>query len=493
MPSRTNSLLTDASQNLHSSARWTLFARLGSQLLSLVTMMVVARVLSPDQVGLAAVAFLVMSVLDNIADFGVLSALIQRNTLTYDDLSGAFWFLAVAGTVICLLLAVTAVPLAAAFGEPDLAGLLRVLAVTVLTLPIQATYRALLSRAMRLDTVAAAEIVSALLRSALSVLLAWYSRKPEALVYGYLAERVCQSFYLMAKSDWRPRISWKIAEGRQLLTFGLQVTASRLLWFGYVRADSFAVASLLGAAALGPYSLAYQIPNAIYQLTATSFQRVVFPLLSARHHAGSLLAALIRSSRLLSLVTLPLFAVVAQFADKIILTLYGTQWDSAVLPLRALALVAALQTMMTPLPLAMNAVGRPGANVIVNLFSAIGALGGSFLGAYLLGLHGILAALMLVSVSRAVALAFLVSKAISVPTLSLLLVNTPALVSTLAMASVISGVREITDDQILYLQDGIAVFVGCMVYVLIHAAFDRQPLRDAAALVRGALPSRRAA
>src|SRR3954451_5343384 len=124
---------TDTSASLReASARgflWTLFRSLAAKLLSLLSFVVLARLLSPKDYGIAALGNIFVILLNMLTQAGFSQALIQKPEVEREDLDTVFWIGLAIGAVLAICLCIAAWPISSAFGEPVLRPILQVLSI----------------------------------------------------------------------------------------------------------------------------------------------------------------------------------------------------------------------------------------------------------------------------------------------------------------------------------------------------------------------------
>ena len=107
------------------SAGWTLIEAGAAQTLLLVTFLILARLLTPADYGLMAFATTFLSVPQFILSNGLIPVIINKENLSDDDLSTAFWTSLGLGGALMLVVLVCAGPLARVLGNPSLAPVMR--------------------------------------------------------------------------------------------------------------------------------------------------------------------------------------------------------------------------------------------------------------------------------------------------------------------------------------------------------------------------------
>jgi O-antigen/teichoic acid export membrane protein len=337
---------------------------LGLQLLTAGVTVVLARLLTPEDYGLFAIALSVQLVGQNLAELGLPAALVRMSEAPSRELQAA---------TIGLLLIVTAGGAAAVFATAFLvlpalgssSELLEAIAITLLALPlyaVRAVPMAMMDRGMRFGRVAAVETADTLGFNvfALSAALAGLGVFSLAGAVPVGASMGVLVAWAIQDSARRPR--FELARVRPLIGFGSRVSVLGVLYLGRDLGFVTVIGAVGGASVAGFYAMAkrlFSIPTAL----AAAVSRVALPALS---QSGSQRAA--RTARLLGQIGLvcglPL-ALVAASVEPLIEVLLGPEWA----PTTDIVLFGSLSLLLgasiaSPINSYFLAEGRPNAPVV---------------------------------------------------------------------------------------------------------------------------------
>lgn len=336
-------------RDLHSSIvrglGWKAFSQIAVQGMALVTTVFIAHLLTPREVGLVAMAAVFSSLVLVFADFGLDAALIQRETLSEEDRSTAFWVNIAVGVVLTLAGMALAGPIASLYGEPEVEDLFRAISLTFLITTIGTAQGALLIREMKFRSLEIRTVIASGVAGATAIVLALLGAGSWAIVGQYLTIASVSTALLWRASDWRPRFVFSRRSMRQLAGFGGYIVGSRLLGYLNRNADNYLVGRYAGSAALGTYSIAYNVMLVPLTRLASPVQEVFFPALSRMRDPVRVGAAWLRSTRMVALISVPAFAGMAVVADDFVQVVLGDQWHDAIPVLRILCWVGILQSV----------------------------------------------------------------------------------------------------------------------------------------------------
>ena len=325
----------------------TLTGQGGRFVLQLGSMMVLARLLAPEDFGLLAMVAAVTGVVGVFKDFGLASATVQRKVITHREVSNLFWINA-GVSVLLMLIAAAAAPLIAAFyDEPRLVGITLVLATTFLLGGLTAQHLALLRRAMRFTTLAVIEVAALAVSVVAAVLAAWSGAGYWALVLMQVVLALTKMVLSWFVSDWRPAAPTRAVDVRPMVRFGANLSGFAVVNYVGRNADDALIGWQLGADTLGMYSRAYAVLMMPIKQIDGPLTGVAVPGLSRlQDQPAAYRRFYCQSILIISYLALPLISAMAAVPTPIILVFLGDQWMEAGAIFRFLAFAAILQPVL---------------------------------------------------------------------------------------------------------------------------------------------------
>ena len=250
----TDHLLTNLRQRTISSGLISAVAQGAQFFLNLAYVMVLARLLVPQDFGLFAMVTTVMGFLRIFQDAGLSMATVQRQEITHAQVSNLFWVNVAVGGVATLFVASSAPAIAWFYREPRLVSMTLVLSITFVLTSSAVQHIALLNRQMRFGVIAIIDVVSMLAGYLTGIALALSEYGYWALVFAYVVQVTIRLVLAWSMSRWRPRLPSRNTQTWHLLSFGANVTAASLMYEFARGADSLLIGRFFGAAAIGLYS-----------------------------------------------------------------------------------------------------------------------------------------------------------------------------------------------------------------------------------------------
>ncbi len=377
---------------------------------------VLARLLTPAEYGLAAMAVAFAGLSLVFADFGLGAGLVQRRELSEADRSTVFWTSAGVGASFALLLLALSGPIADFYGEDAVRPLVAVLSVGFLLRALGTAQSALLSREFRYRSLELGVIASTFAGAAAGIGVAAADGGAWAIVAMQLASAGVATAYLWIVGGWRPRFVFSRRSLRELGRFGAGVTGTRFFFYLERTIDNVLVGRVLGAGALGPYALSYNLMLVPLERVVAPLQDVLFPALSRLQDDVPRLAEIwLRSVRAVAAVTVPALAGLAIVASDAVRVVLGERWVDAIPVLQILAVVGLVQSLAALNGRVLAAVGRTGLLVRVAAAVFAASLAGVVAGLPF-GLAGVAAGLAIANALVSVPLyTVMVARALGVP------------------------------------------------------------------------------
>src|SRR6266550_2450818 len=202
----TDHLLANLRQRTISSGLITAAAQGAQFFLNLAYIMVLARLLAPQEFGLVAMVTTVMGFLRVFKDAGLSTATVQREEITHAQVSNLFWINVAMSGAISLILAAGSPIVAWFYREPRLIPITLLLSSTFLLSGLTIQHNALLRRQMRFKAIAIIQVGSMLIGIAVGVGMAWLKYNYWALVGGNLATVIATVALTWLAIPWRPQV-----------------------------------------------------------------------------------------------------------------------------------------------------------------------------------------------------------------------------------------------------------------------------------------------
>jgi O-antigen/teichoic acid export membrane protein len=358
---------------------WTVVETWGRQGLNLVVFVILARLLTPLDFGLVALATVFVALAQLLVDQGLGDALIQRREITREHIDTAFWAAVATGLLLTLIGLLIAEPVATALEQPRLAAILQVLSLSFVLGAFTSIQIALMRRAFEFRALALRAVGAALGGGAIGIGMAAAGLGAWALVGQQLASAAISVLLLWWVSPWRPGLRFSRAHFRDLFRFGLNVVGSDTLSFVSRNVDNLLIGVVLGPVPLGYYAVAYRILAVTQALLVNVARKIAFPAFSRlQGDPQRLRRAYYRLTRSMSVLIMPGYIALAIAAPELIVSLFGSTWEESGPVAAVLFLIGPVLTVQAFAASLLNAAGHPEVvlrfRLITSLTNVIGFL-----------------------------------------------------------------------------------------------------------------------
>lgn len=362
------------------------FARVCAQAvffaLRIGALMVLARLLDPNDFGLVGMVTGFTGVLNLFRDFGLSTATVQRVDITNEQISTLFWINIMVGAALTLVLAMMAPAVSAFYNEPRLLWVTIVLASGFLINAAGVQHSALLQRQMRFTTLAVIQIISLVVSTIIGISVAIAGYRYWALVVMSVTLPLASSIGFWLTTSWIPGMPRKGVGICPMMRFGGTVTLISLIVYVAYNLDKILLGRFWGAEALGLYGRSYQIINIPTENLNSAVGEVAFAALSrVQKDAKRLRSYFVKGYSLVLALTVPITLIIALFPHDVIVVVLGAKWSGAAAILRLLAPTILIFALINPLGWLLFSTGMVGRSLKVAL-----VLGPVVTAGYILGL-----------------------------------------------------------------------------------------------------------
>ncbi|BAZ23156.1 putative polysaccharide transport protein [Kalymmatonema gypsitolerans NIES-4073] len=331
---------------LFAGLRWTGASQVLQQVLNITWSVIMARLLSPTDFGLLAMASVFTGIVYFVLDLGLKSSLIQRQTLEEKLISSVFWINVFVGLVMTVVGVVFSWSIAGFYNNPLLQPVVVALSCNFLIFSLGITQEALLNRQMDFRSLELRTLLGQFIGTVCSIVMAFWGFGVWSLVARISITTIVGTTLMWFVTNWRPRWWFRWSDVRELIGFGSDVLTSNLLAYFGRNADNFLIGKFISATALGYYTMAYNLMMFPVLRFAQVLSSVLFPALSRlQDDVEKIKSSWFRATRLIGAVTTPLMLGLIALAPQFVGVVYGEKWLPAVPLLQILALNGIVQSL----------------------------------------------------------------------------------------------------------------------------------------------------
>jgi PST family polysaccharide transporter len=390
------------------SLGWSATSQFGRQSFQLVVTIVLARLLSPTDFGLVAMATVITGFISIFGDLGTSAAVIQKQDSSTKFLSSVFWLNVGFGLLVMFFIIIIAPLVAAFYQEQRLVSILYVLSAIFPVMGLASLQRALLEKSMSFNTLAGIELASTAIGGIAAIAAALSNAGTWSLVVQAMGTTVSTAVLVWLCSAWRPRFEMSIGEIKKIGVFSANLTGFNIFNYWARNADKLLIGKFLGSQDLGYYTLAYGILMFPIMNLSAVIGRVLFPYLSnMQADEAQFRKTYLKTIRGIALITFPVMALLFVLAEPFVDIVFGANWLPVVPLLLIFAPIGAVQSVGHPVGVIYMVKGQTGLLLRWGIFSGLIAIS-----SFIIGLRwGVIG----VAVSYAVAVALLTYPVNAIP------------------------------------------------------------------------------
>ena len=365
---------TSLSERTLSGLGWSYLATFIKALLSLLVLVILARLLTPVDFGLLGIAWIFVVLGARFGQAIVGPAIVQRHELTERHIQVGFTLSMAFGIVIMAIIWLFAPLIGEFFNEPGVSRILQVLSVIFVINGVGTIPTHLLRRHLHFKQLMVADLLAYSIGYGFTaVVLAFQGFGVWSLVWGEIMHRVIYTTAVIGYSPQSLRPRWALREASELLSRGAGFSLARFFEFIARQGGYFVVGRWLGATSLGYYTRADKLILLPRNYVSQSLFQVLFPAMAQRQQGTDRLATIyLHGMEVLSLTALSVSIMLFVAAPEIVSVILGGQWNPVIIILQVLALAVLFQMCD-----------------VLNV-AAIGAVGAVYRQAWRQGFHGLL-------------------------------------------------------------------------------------------------------
>lgn len=459
------------------SGIWVTAMNVGDRALQLGLMVILARLLSPEDFGLMGIALVAIHGLQRFTNLGLNEALIKDRNENVDDYLDTAWMLNLGrGVIIAGVMFLGAPLIASLAGEPRATPILRVIGISPLLLQLGNPGTVYFKKDLAFEKQFLYTMGASIANFTVAVTLALAWRNVWALVFGFMASDIVRTVLSYVLHDYRPWPSFDLDVARKLVDYGKWLTGSRIILFFINEGDDAIVVWLLGAASLGFYQVAYRFAMAPARELTQIVSSIMFPAYSKmQDDVGALRSAFFRTVKMTTFVSFPVGFGIMAIAPTFVTAFFGREWLPMIPVMQIIAVNGILISFTSVFGSVWMARDRPDYLVKVGLVRlplmviAIIPLTRAY------GITGAAAAVVGVYIFPMVPIdIYLVVKTVETTYRRLLSEVVYPLVASIVMAAVVWRAQSSLDLGLPFVEFGLLTLLGVVVYVVLAFVLERR-------------------
>lgn len=320
-------MTTSLKKQTFSGMIWSFIQRSGTMIISFITTMVLARLLSPDDFGIIGMLLVFTSLADTLVNGGFHSALIQKKHPTDEDYSTVFYWNLIVSIILYLLLFFGAPLIARYYNMPLLIKVLRVQGISVIINSLMIIQNNQLIKKLEFKKLASINIISSLIGSGTGIIMALLGFGVWSLVAKMIVMSLSSCIILWVTTSWYPGFVFSVKSFKELFNFGFLMLLSYFTETLVYHIQSLVIGRVYTAKDLGYYTQARNLNDIPSMIFPQVVDQVMFPVYSSlQDDKIKVVDTLKKSLKGLAYVNFPLMLLLAVIAEPLFIFLFSDKW-----------------------------------------------------------------------------------------------------------------------------------------------------------------------
>lgn len=347
--------------SLLNNTKWVAIAQFIKILCQIISLVLLARLIPPNEYGLMAMAGVVVALGFLFRDMGTSAALIQKKEITENLKNAVFWLNVITGFLLCFAIALFSPIASEYFKQAELIPVLLLLSFTFPITSLASSHLALMERQSQFKKIAFIESSSSLAATIFAILAAYNHYGVYSLVIQSLANALISSVLIWNASRWIPSANgYKyLKDIRDIFGFSGNLVAFNFINYFSRNADRYIIGRFMTSAVLGAYDLAYKIMLFPLQTLTFVVSRAMLPILSGfQDEKKNFNSTYVQSLTWITVISFPLMAGMAALREPFVNLVFGPKWGLVAHILLWLAPTGMLQSMNSTTGAVLTAKGK---------------------------------------------------------------------------------------------------------------------------------------
>lgn len=325
---------------------WKLLEKSGSQVISFIVSIILARLLEPNDYGIIAIITIFINLANVVVDGGLNTALIQKKGADNKDFSTILYVSLILSAILYAILFVSAPLIAKFYNNDDITIVLRVLSISIVFCAYNSIQRAYVSKHLLFKKLFICSLVAVTISGIIGISMAYLGFGIWALVAQSIVSQVFTTLIMSVIIKWKPEKVFSFERFKGLFDYGWKIFATNFIIAIYNDIRGIVIGKLYQPASLAFFDRGKQFPYLIMGNINASLQTILFPVLSEEQDERGRVKAIMRRSTTVSCFFIfPLLVGLFVVSRPLILLLLTEKWLPAVDFLRIFCIAYMLMPM----------------------------------------------------------------------------------------------------------------------------------------------------
>lgn len=316
------------------ATKWSTITQIATKLISPVTNMILARLISPEAFGIVATITMIITFADMFTDAGFQKYLVQHEFENEDEKfknsNVAFWTNFGVSIILWLIITLFRETIAISVGNPGQGNVIAIASIQLLLTSFSSIQMALYRREFDFKTLFLVQMVAVCVPFLVTIPLALLGLSYWAIIIGNITMQVSNAIILTYKSKWKPRLFYDVTLLKEMLSFSMWSLIEAISIWLTTWADVFIIGSALNQYYIGIYKTSTTLVNALMSLITASIVPVLFSALSRlQNDEKNFKKMYYKTQRAVSTFVFPLGVGLYMYSELATKVMLGNKWSEA--------------------------------------------------------------------------------------------------------------------------------------------------------------------
>ncbi|WP_264229499.1 lipopolysaccharide biosynthesis protein [Acholeplasma laidlawii] len=448
---------------------WRTIQNIGSQAVSFIIQIVLARILSPNDFGLIAITSVFISISNVIVQTGFTASIIQNKELSETDKSTMFYLSIIIGLFLYAVIFFSAPLISGFYNEIQLINVLRIQSLSLIFISFSSVSIALLTRHMDFKKSFIGSIIAYVFQGIVGITMALNGFGVWSLVFSSVVYNLIFSIASIVAGKWMPKFIFSLDSARKMMAYSSKVLATNLLNTLYNSSESLIIGKVFTSTILGYYNKGIQFPKTLMTGIDGAMNTVLFSTLSRVQDDRELIVQYLRKSMKISLtIVAPMMFGMAAVAEPMIRLILTEKWLSSLPFLTIYCFICVTWPLSAKLH-ALNAIGKSGISLIQNIVIKIISII-LMLVSLQFGIYALVITALIVTYLNVIIIAIIINNHFNYSIKNQFTDVFPVFIISFIMYIVVYGVS-VYITLPLFLELMLLLTIGCLIYSVLSLIF----------------------
>lgn len=338
---------------------WRFAESIGSQAVSFIVSVVLARLLAPEDYGIIAIVLIFINIANIFAESGFGTALIQKKIYDNKDFSTVFYFNILFSISIYIILFLFAPLLAYIYNNNQITIVIRILGIRIIFSSLNSVQKAYVSKTMQFKKFFYSTLVGTITSGIFGVILAFFGFGIWALVFQYLSSVLIDTVVLWFTVKWRPILYFSFERLKHLFSFGSRILFTSLINEIYNQSKSFIIGTVYSTTELAYFNRGQQLPSTVTTSLENAISSVTFSLMSFNQDDFLKVRTILNNTiSMLSFFIIQSLTLLIAISPTLIPFLLTDKWMDSIIYLQLASINNILYIMKSPYMESFKAIGK---------------------------------------------------------------------------------------------------------------------------------------